>query len=96
MQYSGQFNGYRFGVDELSPEIFGPPAPPHNLEAERALIGAVLLDERVFTDVRDRVDAEDFHDATHRLIYEGISSQIRAGKPATPLLLPGLDRDQIA
>jgi hypothetical protein len=54
MQYSGQFNGYRFGVDELSPEIFGPPAPPHNLEAERALIGAVLASVEQWVSVERR------------------------------------------
>lgn len=96
MQSTGQFNGHRFGVDDFNPEIFGPPPHPHNLEAERALLGTLLFENRVFHDVCDLVDAQDFYDATHRLIYEGIASQKRAGKAVTPLLLPGLTREQIA
>lgn len=42
------------------------------LEAETALIGAVLLDSTVLDDVCDAVDANDFSSESHRLLWKGI------------------------
>ncbi len=46
--------------------------PPRNEEAERALLGALLLDEERMAEVADLVRPEDFYDRRHGLIYEGL------------------------
>lgn len=47
----------------------GPPPPPHNLEAERSLLGSLLLDPGAITLVRELVRPEDFYTQKHQQIY---------------------------
>ena len=44
--------------------------PPHNLEAERSVLGAVLLRNAVLSDVSAIVDPRDFYRDAHRRILE--------------------------
>lgn len=64
--------------------------PPHNFDAERALIGAVLVDKDVYAKVRGRIDVEHFFGEPHRRIWIRISMQIDAGSPADPRLMTDL------
>jgi replicative DNA helicase len=43
--------------------------PPQNLDAEKSLIGAVLIDEEVLADVSENVKAGDFYDKNHGIIF---------------------------
>ncbi|MDR2524249.1 MAG: replicative DNA helicase [Candidatus Nomurabacteria bacterium] len=43
--------------------------PPQNLEAEKSLLGSVLLDEDVLIDVVDKVQPDDFYDSKHKVIF---------------------------
>jgi replicative DNA helicase len=43
---------------------------PRNIEAEAALIGALLLDNRIAEDVQQKLKPEHFHDPLHGRIYE--------------------------
>ena len=43
--------------------------PPQNLDAEKSLIGAVLIDEEVMADVSENVKAIDFYDKNHSIIF---------------------------
>lgn len=45
---------------------------PHNVDAERTVLGALLLDPEAMIKVSDLLKAEDFYDPTHRLIYQAI------------------------
>ena len=45
-------------------------ALPHNLEAERAILGAVLLDNQRLADVLEVTRPEDFYRAAHRTLLE--------------------------
>jgi len=56
--------------------------PPRNEEAERALIGALLLDDERVAEVADFLRPEDFYDRRHGLIYEGI---LRLAERNTPV-----------
>src|SRR5712692_10516817 len=62
-------------------------APPHNIEAEQALIGAILVNNEAFYRVSDFLEPQHFHEAIHQQIYELASNLIRAGKVATPITL---------
>lgn len=45
---------------------------PHNDEAERGLLGALMIDPNVFDEVSDLVKTSDFYVDAHRRIYGGI------------------------
>jgi replicative DNA helicase len=59
--------------------------PPHNIELEQALLGAILLQNDVFHHVADFLEPRHFFEPIHAKIYETVGSLIRAGKVATPI-----------
>ncbi len=61
--------------------------PPHNIEAEQSLLGAILVNNDAFDRVSDFLRAEHFSEELHRRIYELLSQLIRAGKVATVITL---------
>ena len=46
--------------------------PPQNQAAERAVLGAMLLDEDAIGAVIESLDSSFFYDASHQKIFEGI------------------------
>ncbi len=60
---------------------------PHNVEAEQALLGAILVNNDAFDRVSDFLQPGHFSEEIHRRIYEVASSLIRGGKIATPITL---------
>ena len=60
--------------------------PPHNLEAEESLIGAMLLSRDAITAaVEAHVETSDFYKPAHGHIYEAIQSLHGQGEPADPV-----------
>ena len=57
---------------------------PHNVEAEQALLGAILINNDAFYRVSDFLNPEHFYEPIHRDIYELAGKIIRAGKSADP------------
>ncbi len=45
---------------------------PHSTDAERTVLGAILLDPEAIIKVSDLLKAEDFYDPVHRLIYQAV------------------------
>ncbi len=62
-------------------------APPHNLEAEQALLGAILVNNEAVDRVSSFLKPAHFYDALHARIYETASKLILGGKRATPITL---------
>jgi replicative DNA helicase len=62
-------------------------APPHNIEAEQALLGAILVNNEAFYRVSDFLEPKHFLETIHQRIFELASGLIRAGKLATPVTL---------
>ena len=62
-------------------------APPHNIEAEQALLGAILVNNEAFYRVSDFLEPKHFLEGIHQRIFELSGSLIRAGKLATPVTL---------
>jgi replicative DNA helicase len=60
---------------------------PHNLEAEQALLGAVLVNNEAMDRVSSFLEAHHFFDPLHQQIYETAGKLIHAGKQATPITL---------
>jgi len=62
-------------------------APPHNIEAEQALLGAILVNNEAFYRVSDFLEQKHFFEPIHQRIFELVGGLIRAGKLATPVTL---------
>jgi replicative DNA helicase len=60
---------------------------PHNIEAEQALLGAILVNNDAFYRVSDFLEPGHFFEPLHQKIFELAGSLIRAGKIATPVTL---------
>lgn len=58
---------------------------PHNIEAEQALLGAILLENDAFARVSGLLSTDHFYDPLHARIYETLGALIQAGKRATPI-----------
>lgn len=52
---------------------------PHNLDAERALLGAVLLDNKILKQISDELSLEDFFLQQNRLICKFMIALVNAG-----------------
>ena len=46
--------------------------PPHNEEAERSVLGAVMLNKDILSEVLEEVTADDFYNESHREIFRAI------------------------
>jgi replicative DNA helicase len=71
------------------PEASAPPyrAAPHNIEAEQALLGAILINNEAFYRVSDFLQPNHFFEPIHQAIFEICGSLIRFGKIATPITI---------
>jgi replicative DNA helicase len=62
-------------------------AAPHNIEAEQALLGAMLVNNEAFYRVSDFLEPKHFFEVIHQTLYQLARELIRAGKIATPVTL---------
>ena len=69
-------------------------SPPHNIEAEQALLGAILVNNSAYHRVSDFLVAEHFAEGVHGRIYAAIAKLIERGQIANPVTLKNLfDQD---
>ncbi len=61
--------------------------PPQNIEAEKSLIGSLLLDKEAINRVADFLQAQDFYGRNHQLIYEAIVQMYEKREPIDLLSL---------
>lgn len=61
--------------------------PPHNIEAEQAILGALLYDNRLLDRVEDRLKSEHFYHPAHQRIFRAINTLVSRGQIATPVTL---------
>lgn len=61
--------------------------PPHNIEAEQALLGAILVNNESLDRVSSFLDPLHFFDPLHAQIYETAGKLIHVGKHANPITL---------
>ncbi|MDB5612126.1 MAG: DnaB domain protein helicase domain protein [Bradyrhizobium sp.] len=60
---------------------------PHNIEAEQALIGAVLVNNDAYAMVSNLLEPDDLFEPAHQEIFRVIGTEISAGRKATPVTL---------
>jgi replicative DNA helicase len=63
--------------------------PPHNLEAEEAVLGAVLAAGRLLVEVAALVEEADFYRPAHRTIWRAILRLADRGRPTDPITVLG-------
>jgi len=61
--------------------------PPHDLDAECACVGSLLIDRDAIHEVIDLLKPDDFFDPRHRLIYAAMLSLYEQGKPPNDVVL---------
>ncbi|QHG92553.1 replicative DNA helicase [Coxiella endosymbiont of Amblyomma sculptum] len=80
--------------DKVSP----PKIPPHSQEAEQSVLGALMLDDRAWDCVVDRISAKDFYRSDHQKIFETMSYLVEHHKPLDVLTVSEFlkTRDQLS
>ena len=60
---------------------------PHNLEAEKCVLGAILIDNPSFNQAAEVIDAADFFRDAHRRIFEKMVALSERSQPIDPVTL---------
>ena len=68
--------------ESADPQLLALKLPPHSVEAEQSLLGALLIDNQAFDRVADIVAADDFYRDDHRRIWRHIARLVEASRPA--------------
>jgi len=66
---------------------------PHNIEAEQALLGALLVNNEVFDRIENIVSAPHFFDPVHGRIFETAAARIKNNALASPITLKAFLED---
>ncbi|QLB21566.1 replicative DNA helicase [Vespertiliibacter pulmonis] len=54
---------------------------PHSIEAEQAVLGALMLSSEQWDNVAERLSSQDFYNFAHRTIYEQMTELVRDHQP---------------
>lgn len=55
--------------------------PPQHVEAEQAVLGAMMISPDAVSDVAERLEAGDFYRSSHQLIFQAIQDLYEQGQP---------------
>ncbi len=62
--------------------------PPHSLEAEQSVIGALMISNDAWSRVADMLTADDFYRPEHRIIFHRMAQLVEANHPIDIVTLP--------
>jgi replicative DNA helicase len=82
MNARNDFSAFDAGMDPEDSAVAQLRVPPHSIESESSVLGALLLDNSAWDRVGDLLTDTDFYRHEHRLIYAAIGTIINASKPA--------------
>lgn len=71
--------------DDHSPSGPAPRVPPHDLQAEASLLGAMLLSREAISVASEMLSGDDFYKPAHAHVFEAICSLTASGEPADPV-----------
>src|SRR5688500_714740 len=72
---------------EFEREQFLNKPLPSSVESERALLGAVLLDNQLFTQAAEVLTPEDFYSPLHRRVFKAMTALFEASQKIDPILI---------
>lgn len=67
--------------------------PPHNTDAEQAVLGSILIDSNAIIKVADATRPEDFYALKHRIVYEAMLALYNQREPIDVLSLASVLED---
>jgi replicative DNA helicase len=62
-------------------------APPHSIDAEQAVLGALLIDPNAWDRIADQLTEEDFYRKDHRVVFRAIAQLKDASQPCDAVTL---------
>ena len=78
----------------MTPEVLKDKVPPHNDDAEKASLGAVLLDQDAIDTVLRFLRADDFYRIAHKKIFQSIVDLSNQSEPIDLITLAEKLRDK--
>ncbi len=63
--------------------------PPHSLDAERAVLGGILLENNALNTVLQMLTADDFYSRGNALVFDAMAELFRRGQPVDTVTLRG-------
>ena len=61
--------------------------PPHNIEAEQSVLGAMLLDKDAITNVNEVLKGDEFYKESHRVLFGAIIELYSKDEPVDMITL---------
>lgn len=74
-------------MEEKSRSSSDGRVPPQDIVAEKSLLGAILLSDTIFPEILEIIQAKDFYDKRHSLIFAGMASLYSHHRPIDLLTL---------
>jgi replicative DNA helicase len=71
----------------------GTRVPPHNLDAEKSVLGSVMIEKNAFIKIADLLAPEDFYYETHALIYKAMQELFTKRSPLDMLTVSAWLKD---
>jgi len=71
----------------FAPRIDTLRVPPHSIDAEQAVLGGLMLDERAWERIADKLNEDDFYRKDHRLIYRALTELSEKNMPCDAVTL---------
>jgi replicative DNA helicase len=81
---------------DLRPSDPVPAHTPSNIDAEQALLGAILFDNAAYERIGDLIGPTDFYDPFHARLFAAMEEHIRKGQLAEPIVLMERFRRDVA
>jgi replicative DNA helicase len=82
------FDESRRPTPAVSPRAEGGRIPPHNLEAEESLLGAMMLSrDAIMSAIEHHIDPREFYKPAHGHIYEAAFDLHARGEPVDPVTM---------
>ena len=70
-----------FSSQSAPPGASGDRSLPHNADAERTVLGAILVDNQAFNSAAEILTRDDFYRDAHRRIFEGMATLAEKSEP---------------
>ena len=67
--------------DKSGEEAESPIVPPHSIDAEKSVLGAVILSKDAAELASEKLCPDDFYYPDHRIIFSAMATLQNSGKP---------------
>ena len=68
--------------------------PPHSMEAEQSVLGAMLMDRDAITTAAELISGQDFYQSAYGVVFDAVVELFNEGKPADLITLQDRRREK--